>query len=110
LRPTVTIDHGPIVLDGLTVDPSAHRVVVAGSEVQLRPREFELLLLLVRDRGRVVTRERILSNLWGPTWDRSTHKTLEMHVVGLRRKLGDGPHGGGWITTVRSVGYRFEAA
>jgi len=97
-----------IVIGALRVDPSAHRVFLDGVELDLRPKEFELLLLLVRDAGKVVTRDRLLSEVWDLHWESST-KTLDMHIHALRRKLLDDPETSRWITTIRGIGYRFEA-
>ena len=97
-----------IVIGALRVDPSAHRVFLDDIELDLRPKEFELLLLLVRDAGKVVTRDRLLSEVWDLHWDSST-KTLDMHVHALRRKLLDDPETSRWITTIRGIGYRFES-
>ncbi len=78
----------------------------AGEPVALTPKEFDLLALLVSDAGRVITRERIIDEVWDPHWFGPT-KTLDMHILSLRRKLGDHPDPRS-ITTVRGVGYRFE--
>jgi DNA-binding response OmpR family regulator len=93
----------PIVLGPLIVDPAAYTASLNGAQFELRRREFELLLFLCREAGRVVTRERLLSEVWDRHWDGST-KTLDMHVLALRRKLGAAIE----ISTVRGVGYRLE--
>lgn len=93
----------------LRVDPDAHRAYLEEDELDLRPKEFALLHLLVERAGRVVTRDHLLSEVWDLQWDSST-KTLDMHVHALRRKLGERPDGLPWISTVRTVGYRFELA
>ena len=93
-----------IVLGALRLDPAAYVVTVGGEPVDLRRREFELLALLCREAGRVVTRERLLAEVWDLHWETST-KTLDMHVMALRRKLGDAIE----IATVRGVGYRLVA-
>jgi len=72
--------------------------------VALRTKEYDLLALLVRHAGQVVTRPRIMAAVWDSHWERST-KTLDMHVLALRRKLGGAAPS---ITTVRGVGYRLE--
>jgi len=100
-------DVTEVVIGPLRVDRAAHRVDLEGDEIALRPKEFALLALLVDEAGRVVTRDRLLGDIWDLHWESST-KTLDMHVHALRRKLGDRPGGGPWISTVRSVGYRFE--
>ena len=106
LRSAETIDpDAPIALGRVVVEPAAYRVSLDGNVVGLRTREFELLLVLAREAGRVVTRERLLSDVWGLHWD-SPSKTLEMHVLALRRKLGDALD----LTTIRGVGYRLDRA
>jgi DNA-binding response OmpR family regulator len=90
---------------GVTVDLAARRVFVGDSELDLRPREFDLLALLVARAGRVVTREHLMREVWHTEWLGST-KTLDTHVMTVRQKLGR-PEA---ITTLRGVGYRFEAA
>ena len=89
------------MIGDLTVDRRARRVLVAGSEVVLSPKEFELLALLAEDPGAVVTRQTILEEVWDPHWYGPT-KTVDVHVASLRRKLGH-PE---WIETVRRVGLR----
>jgi DNA-binding response OmpR family regulator len=86
---------------GLRVDPAAYLATIDGVAVDLRRREFELLVVLCREADRVVTRERLLAEVWDLHWESST-KTLDMHVMMLRRKLGDAVD----IATVRGVGYR----
>jgi DNA-binding response OmpR family regulator len=85
------------------VDETSRRAWRGEQELELSPKEFELLALLVREAGKVVTRERIMDEVWDVNWFGST-KTLDMHVSWLRRKLGDPP----LIVTVRRVGFRFE--
>jgi DNA-binding response OmpR family regulator len=97
----------PLEVNGVRIDPSARRVFVDEREIDLTPKEYDLLALLVRNAGTVVTREKIMEEVWDEHWFGST-KTLDVHVSWLRRKLGDGPGRGGLITTVRGVGLRFE--
>jgi DNA-binding response OmpR family regulator len=106
LRGVTTPDpQAPIEIGRLLLDPAAYVAAVDGSPVALRPREFELLAAFARDVGRVVTRERLLADVWDLHWETTT-KTLDMHVLALRRKL----DGVVEITTVRGVGYRLESA
>jgi DNA-binding response OmpR family regulator len=93
-----------IELGSLRVEPASYVTTVDGTPVELRPREFQLLVVLSRAAGRVVTRERLLADVWDLHWESST-KTLDMHVLALRRKLGDAIE----ISTVRGVGYRLVA-
>ena len=91
----------PIEIGRVRVDPAAWTVSVDMQPIDLRPREFQLLLALCRDAGRVITRERLLADVWDLHWESST-KTLDMHVMALRRKFEDAIE----IATVRGVGYR----
>ncbi|MGZ8648417.1 MAG: response regulator transcription factor [Solirubrobacteraceae bacterium] len=91
----------------VTVDVAAHRAWRGDAELDLSPKEFALLALLVREAGRVVTRERIMDEVWDENWFGST-KTLDMHVSWLRRKLGDAANAPQRLVTVRGVGLRFE--
>ena len=101
------VSVGPIVVGDLVLDGDARRVHLAGHEVDLRAKEFDLLALLVAEAGRAVTRERIMSEVWDEHWFGST-KTLDMHVSALRRKLDDPADDPRLITTLRGVGYRYE--
>jgi DNA-binding response OmpR family regulator len=89
------------------VDRAGHRVWHGDEELELSRKEHDLLALLVRHAGAVVTRERIMAEVWDENWFGST-KTLDMHVSWLRRKLGDDAADPRHIVTVRGVGLRFE--
>ena len=95
----------PITLGALVVDPTSYVAKVDGEPIDLRPREFQLLVFLARRSGRVVTREELLSEVWDTHWETAT-KTVDMHVMALRRKLA----GVIEITSVRGVGFRLETA
>jgi DNA-binding response OmpR family regulator len=92
---------------GVRIDQDARRAWHGDVELDLTTKEFDLLALLVRDAGKVVTREQIMGEVWDATWWTST-KTLDMHISWLRRKLGDDAHNPRYITTIRGVGFRFE--
>ena len=94
---------------GVSVDVAARKAWQGDDELELSPKEFDLLALLVREAGRVVTRERIMAEVWDENWFGST-KTLDMHVSWLRRKLGDDANDPHYVTTVRGLGFRFETA
>jgi DNA-binding response OmpR family regulator len=96
-------EDGPISVGPLEIDLRAHRATLDGEEVALTAKEFDLLTLLAREAGAVVSRERILAEVWNTTWYGSA-KTIDVHVASLRRKLGDP----GWIETVRGVGLRLR--
>jgi two-component system, OmpR family, response regulator RegX3 len=78
----------------------------AGGPMDLTRKEYELLELLMTNAGVVVTRERALEEVWDTEWFGSS-KTLDVHVSGLRRKLGDDPSAPRYIHTVLGVGFRF---
>lgn len=89
---------------GLYVNTSKHIVKVNGNEVQLTYKEFELLCLLLDNMGTVLTREQILSRVWGYDFDGES-RTVDVHIRTLRLKLGEC---GSMIETVRGVGYKAE--
>jgi len=88
---------------GIVADPASRRAWRGDAELVLRPKEFDVLVLLLSEAGRAVTRERLMSDVWDTEWMGST-KTLDMHIHALRQKVGADS-----ITTLRGVGYRFEA-
>jgi DNA-binding response OmpR family regulator len=96
-------ESAPLRAGGVVVDLAARRAWRDEAELALRPKEFDLLALLVGDAGRVVTRERIMREVWDTDWLGST-KTLDTHILSLRQKLPPDA-----ITTLRGVGYRYEA-
>jgi DNA-binding response OmpR family regulator len=96
------VTGGPVSGYGpMTIDPRDRQVRVHGIPVPLSPKEHGLLLLLAEAPGTVVTRRRILDEVWGPGFE-GPSKTLDFHVGSLRRKLGDPA----WIENRRGVGFR----
>ena len=91
----------------LRIDGYARRAWVRGEELALRPREFDLLFVLVERAGRVVTREDLMALVWDENWFGAT-KTLDVHVSALRRKLGALGEESRRISTIRGRGYRYE--
>lgn len=92
---------------GLRLDVRGHRAWMDGAELRLAAKEFELLRVLVRETGSVVSREDLLKEVWGTDWWTST-KTLDMHISWLRKKLGDSAQNPRYIRTIRGVGFCFE--
>ncbi|MBB1246427.1 MULTISPECIES: response regulator transcription factor [Streptomyces] len=97
----------PPATHGVRIDVDSHRAWMGEEELQLTAKEFDLLRVLVRDAGRVVTRDQLMREVWDTTWWSST-KTLDMHISWLRKKLGDDAANPRYIATVRGVGFRFE--
>lgn len=94
-----------LTIDGLTVDFTARLVYVDGKKVDLTPKEYELLFYLIKNRGIALTREKLLSNVWGYDFY-GDDRTLDTHIKLLRKNLG--PYSS-YISTLRGVGYRFES-
>ena len=107
LRAVSASSDPAVEIGDVRADPAARRVWVGDAEVELRAKEFDLLVVLMRDAGRVVTRERLMSEVWDEHWFGST-KTLDVTMASLRRKLGEGVGEASRITPLRGVGYRFE--
>jgi len=114
-RPDTATDTEPIRLADLVVDIAARRCLVRDREIDLRPKEFELLVALARHPGVALTREDLMAKVWDENWFGST-KTLDVTMAALRRRLSDGSppsyEPGGFelpkITTLRGHGYRLE--
>jgi two-component system response regulator RegX3 len=100
--------EGAVTIDDLHVDLAARRATLAGEELALSRKEFDLLAELVRNAGRVVTREALMDRVWDENWFGST-KTLDVHVRWLRGKLGETAESAHYLQTVRGVGFRFRA-
>lgn len=92
------------VMDKLEVDVKKHEVRVNAEEVVLTLKEFELLRLLMKNAGIVLTRDQLLEDIWGYDFDGET-RTVDVHVRTLRQKLGEA---GEYIETVRGVGYKMR--
>ena len=109
LRRAAPPDEEPVLrAEGLELDQAAHTVRRDGEEVRLTPTEYELLRVLMRNRGQLITYRDLLEQVWGPRHGDDT-KSLRTHMANLRSKLN--PSGGGrrYIRTDPRVGYRFEA-
>ncbi len=91
----------------LEVDLASHAVHVSGQIIELKPKEFDLLALLVAHKGRVFTRDQILERLWGHDYI-GDPRTVDVHIRWLREKLEVDPSSPKRIITVRGVGYRFQ--
>lgn len=93
-----------IIGNAIVLNTEAHTCQCDGKEISLTSTEYQLLELLMRNSGRVISRQQILRDVWNTDWSGST-KNLDMHVSALRRKLGEeGEH----ISTIRGLGFRFD--
>ena len=90
----------------LTLDPAARRVVKGENDLQLSAREFDLLHVLMKNAGRAMSREDLISQVWGDDWT-GDPRTLDVHVRWLRIKIEEDPANPEYIQTVRGYGYRF---
>lgn len=96
---------GPVRAGGLRIDLDARQVHVDGTEIALRPKEYELLVVLAREHGTVVPRHRLIMEVWKATWPGAA-RALEVHIGSLRGKVAVA----GKIEAVHGVGYRFVPA
>ncbi len=100
-------DSDDLIVSGeIAMDVGRHEVRVAGHAVELRPKEFELLESLMRRRGRLVTRELLLDEVWGSPFFGDS-KTLDVHIRRLRMKVERDPTHPERIVTIRGLGYKF---
>jgi two-component system response regulator RegX3 len=98
-----TLEAGPV-----RMDVERHVVSVGGGETKLPLKEFELLEMFLRNTGRVLTRGQLIERVWGPDYVGDT-KTLDVHVKRLRAKIERDPAQPEYLTTVRGLGYKFDA-
>ena len=99
-------DEEPLEVGGLRLDPARHEATLDGAQLDLTRKEFEVLRLLMRNAGAVVSRDQLIEEVWDVNWFGPT-KTLDVHVSGLRKKLGDDSGSPRYLHTVRGVGFRF---
>jgi len=101
------VERARIVLDDLTIDTGRREVLLHDQPLHMKPKEFELLAFLARNRGMVLSRDLILERVWG--WDYvGNTRTVDVHIRWLREKIEQDPAKPVRIVTVRGAGYRFE--
>lgn len=98
------VDINKHIIEDLIIDENAHMVSINNKVIDMSNKEYELLLLLVKNRGIALNRQTIISNIWGYEYD-NDDRTLDTHMKLLRKDLGKYRD---YITTIRGVGYRFE--
>ena len=101
-------DEPVVTTPAFTVDLAAKRVTRDGADVRLTPTEWQLLEILVRNRGRLVTQKQLLHDVWGPSYG-SESNYLRVYVAQLRRKLEHEPSRPRYLLTEPGMGYRFQA-
>jgi two-component system KDP operon response regulator KdpE len=105
-RTPATTDEPTIAFGDVVVDLAAHRVTLAGAAVRLTPTEWRLLEVLLRNSGRLVTRETLLTEVWGPQYTTDTGY-LRLYLAQLRKKLEPNPSTPRYLLTEAGMGYRF---
>lgn len=98
-----TVAAGPV-----RMDVERHVVTVDGADITMPLKEFDLLEMLLRNSGRVMTRGQLIDRVWGPGYVGDT-KTLDVHIKRLRSKIEPDPSSPRYLMTVRGLGYKFEA-
>jgi DNA-binding response OmpR family regulator len=102
------VERSVITFGGVEVDPAARTIRRGGTLVDVTATEFDVLMCLVADRGRALSRDEIFRRVWGPN-HHGTPRTVDNFIQQLRAKLEDDPQEPAFIQTVRGVGYRFDA-
>jgi len=104
LRRHVQETEIPVSLEHISIDKEKREVLVDGVRCDLTNKEFELLYVLIKNRGKVMTRDVLMERIWGIDYEGES-RTLDMHIRSLRKKIGEEKK---YITTIRGVGYRYE--
>ncbi len=99
--------EGAIKVGPVEIDQERHQILIRGEEVAMPLKEFELLLYLIQNSGRVLTRNQLIDRIWGSDYFGDT-KTLDVHVKRIRSRIEKDPANPKYLQTVRGVGYKFE--
>ena len=97
------------VAGDIAVDADKREVTVRGKRIDLKPREFDVLWLFVRNDGRVFTREQLIETLWGFDFE-GDPRTVDVHIRRIRRALGDRADRPRYLHTIHGVGYKFTSS
>lgn len=106
-QPDVDLDERVLTGGRVTLDIDRHTVEVDGGEIKMPLKEFELLEVLMRNAGRVLTRGQLIDRVWGSDYFGDT-KTLDVHIKRIRSRIEETPGEPAMLVTVRGLGYRFE--
>jgi len=107
LKSPASTSENPLVVGDLFLDPVGHQVKSAGQPVELTPREFELLHLLMRNPGRVISNEELIVTIWGPEFS-GQPQAVYVHIRWLRKKIEVDPNNPKRILTVHGLGYKLD--
>lgn len=100
----VCIKNNELEFEGLKIDKSAHKIYVNGDYKEMTPKEYDMLLYLAENKGKAISRDKLLNKVWGYDYYGDT-RTVDTHIKRLRMKLEDKKK---YVQTVRGLGYRFE--
>lgn len=98
--------HAVLTHGNLSINPDRREAILDGKPLHMKPKEYELMLFLARNRGIALSRELILERVWG--WTNDSSRTVDVHIRWLREKIEPNPSSAQRIITVRGIGYRFE--
>ena len=107
-NPAQMQEHAQLVHREIIIDINLHRVMVRGEQVELTPTEFNLLVYMMENSGRLLTHEAILKNIWGPEYGREA-EYLRVYIGRLRQKIESDPVNSQYIKTAHGYGYYFES-
>ncbi len=103
----VTATEGGLKVGPVEIDQDRHQVLIRGEEMAMPLKEFELLLYLIQNSGRVLTRNQLIDRIWGSDYFGDT-KTLDVHIKRIRARVEKDPANPKYLQTVRGVGYKFD--
>ncbi len=107
-RHSITGDQSPVIREGeLQIDVERHAVSLSGAPIDLTPKEFDLLVFVMKNKNRVMSRDYLLEKVWGYDFAGDT-RTVDVHIRWLRQKIEKDPANPQRLITVRGVGYKFE--
>ncbi len=107
-RTTINIESKSYILGNIVVDFEKHSLTKAGEKIELTLKEFELLEVLIKNKGKVMTRDFLLDRIWGYEYIGET-RTVDVHIRHLRKKIEDDDKNPKFIETIRGIGYRFNS-
>lgn len=104
LRRTSIKTEDAYYIDGITINEAEHKILIDGDVIEVSPKEYKLIIYLVKNKGRALSRDQILNNVWSYDFYGDS-RTVDSHIKSIRSKLGIY---GDYIKTIRGLGYRFE--